>query len=91
MVKDHLTDLFANLTIGIEIESSTEKTISISAYSKVWEDFKLKKGNNKFSVLIRIPNPELWWPNGYGEQKLYDIPVFISDENGMIDSQTKKI
>ena len=35
VVKDHLTDLFANLTIGIEIESSTEKTISISAYGKV--------------------------------------------------------
>ena len=91
VVKDNLTDSFANLTIGIEIESSTEKTISISAYGKVCEDFKLKEGNNKFSVLIGIPNPELWWPNGYGDQKLYDIPVSISDENGMIDVQTKKI
>ena len=91
VIKDHLTDSVANLTIGIEIESSTEKIINISAYSKVYEDFKLKEGNNKFSVLIDIPNPELWWPNGYGEQKLYDISVSISDENGMIDVKTKKI
>ncbi len=91
VIKDHLTDSVANLTIGIEIESSTEKIINISTYSKVCEDFKLKEGNNKFSVLIKIPNPELWWPNGYGEQKLYDISVYISDENGMIDVQTKKI
>jgi beta-mannosidase len=91
IVQDHLTDTLANLTIGIEIESSVEKPITIKAYDKVWQDFKLKKGNNKLSFIIRIPNPELWWPNGYGKQKLYDINISILDENGLIDSQTKKI
>ena len=51
----------------------------------------MKKGNNQLSIIIRIPNPELWWPNGYGEQKLYDINISISDENRLLDSQTKKI
>ncbi len=29
---------------------------------------------------VRFDNPELWWPNGYGEQHLYDVEVsFTSD------------
>jgi len=91
IVQDNLTDTLASLTANIEIESSVEKPITIKAYDKVWGNFKLQKGNNKLSIIIRIPNPELWWPNGYGKQKLYDIPISISDENGIIDSQKKKI
>jgi beta-mannosidase len=91
VVQDHLTDSLANLTVGINIESSTEKTITLKAYDKIWKGFKLKKGNNQLSIIIRIPNPELWWPNGYGEQKLYEINISISDKNGLLDSQTKKI
>ena len=91
IVQDHLTDTLANLTIGIEIESSVEKLVTLKAYDKVWENFKLKKGSNKLSFIIHIPTPELWWPNGYGEQKLYDINISISDEKRLLDSQTKKI
>jgi len=29
---------------------------------------------------VRFDNPQLWWPNGYGEQHLYDVEVsFTSD------------
>jgi beta-mannosidase len=89
--QNHLTDTIANLSVEIEIASSIEKSINIKAYNKVWKNINLKKGNNKFSFSIHIPNPELWWPNGYGEQKLYDIPISIFDENGIIDKQKKKI
>jgi beta-mannosidase len=27
------------------------------------------------NVLIRVDSPELWWPNGMGEQKLYDVEL----------------
>ncbi len=29
------------------------------------------------SVKIAIPNPELWWPNGYGDQPLYKVEVSL--------------
>ena len=91
ITQDNLTDSLANLSLGIEIESTDKKKISIKAYNKKWETFTLEEGNNKLSIIIRIPKPELWWPHGYGNQKLYDIPIYISDNNGMIYSQTKKI
>lgn len=27
--------------------------------------------------LVRIPNPELWWPNGYGEQPMYEAVLTL--------------
>ena len=33
---------------------------------------------NHFSFIIK--NPKLWWPNGFGEQVLYDLDFIISNE-----------
>lgn len=30
-------------------------------------------GRSKFSTVIRLANPEVWWPSGYGEQPLYEL------------------
>jgi beta-mannosidase len=36
-------------------------------------------------VLLQIPihNPQLWWPNGYGEQPLYQVEVILLDGNSI--------
>ena len=41
----------------------------------------LKSGNNKFSIPFTINEIERWWPNGMGDQKLYDIRVEILHQN----------
>lgn len=35
---------------------------------------------------VRLENPELWWPNGYGEQHLYDTEVAFT-----VDGKTSDI
>jgi beta-mannosidase len=40
---------------------------------------ELKPGQNKISGTVQVKNPELWWPNGHGEQPLYDLSVRIGD------------
>ena len=87
----NLTDSLADLKLNIEIESSIEKKIHIKTYNNLSKNFKLIKGNNNISIDISIQNPELWWPNGYGEQKLYNIPIVIYDGDYIIESQIKKI
>lgn len=47
----------------------------------------LKSGLNEAWAAFEVPSsgkygPELWWPRGYGEQKLYEI-VLRSDELGL--------
>jgi beta-mannosidase len=41
---------------------------------------RLRPGLNKFEGSLRIENPRLWWPNGYGEQPLYDLSISILGE-----------
>jgi len=91
IVQNDLTDSLARITANIEIESQDEKEVKIKTYNNSSKDIKLKPGINKISININILNPEFWWPNGYGNQKLYHIPISICDENTVIDSQTKKI
>ena len=40
---------------------------------------------------ITIKNPRLWWPNGYGEQNLYDITFSLYSNNEVVDTVTKTI
>ncbi|MEG0752822.1 MAG: hypothetical protein RR461_03245, partial [Angelakisella sp.] len=35
---------------------------------------------------ITIANPQLWWPNGYGEQPLYTVLVSASANGQVCDS-----
>lgn len=43
-------------------------------------------------IKVAIFEPQLWWPNGYGEQPLYDVSVSIRDYQGTIlDTWSKRI
>ncbi len=44
-------------------------------------DFQTIKGE------IRIENPKIWWPNGWGEQPLYDFKIQL----GEMDSFSQKV
>ena len=37
------------------------------------KDVFLRSGNNYVKMTIPIENPNLWWPNGLGEQHLYQV------------------
>ena len=37
-----------------------------------------------------IENPKLWWPNGYGEQPLYEVSVYLLDDKGNVLEEEKK-
>ena len=44
------------------------------------------------SCKVRIPNPRLWWPNGYGDQPLYHVEVRLEDGEGkLLDRWEKRI
>lgn len=40
---------------------------------------------------ITIKSPDLWWPNGYGEQNLYDVTFKLYDGDTLIDEATKAV
>ena len=40
---------------------------------------------------IAVKNPRLWWPNGYGEQYLYDLEISLYKGETLLDAVNKKI
>jgi len=51
---------------------------------------ELRDGNAKTELVIS--NPELWWPNGMGEQALYSVEAALYDESGnLCDSIERSI
>ena len=40
---------------------------------------------------IEIDNPKLWWPNGLGEQPLYQVEVNLKAGNQIVDTWCRKI
>jgi beta-mannosidase len=41
---------------------------------------ELAPGLSTTTVQIDVPNPRLWWPNGYGEQPLYALEVSLDGQ-----------
>lgn len=81
-----LNDQFATLIVEMEIESTKEDEISIDYFldqKKILklEKEKIEKGDNHIRKEITIKNPERWWTNGLGDQKLYSLKVDVSNKN----------
>lgn len=48
----------------------------------------LYEGENKE---VEIENPQLWWPNGLGEQNLYRVEVLLKEQKKTVDCSVKRI
>jgi len=49
-------------------------------------------GDEPVRLELPIAKPRLWWPNGIGDQPLYDVTVELLDANGaVLDTQSKRI
>jgi beta-mannosidase len=86
---------YAELDVTIDIESSEDKqTVLKLLYDDSNELFDttlyLAKGINTFRNTVSIKNPKLWWPNGLGEQQLYNFQASLINENVELDSRELK-
>lgn len=43
------------------------------------------------TVEIAVPDAELWWPVGYGDQPLYDVTVELSDGETVLDTVERRV
>ena len=72
-----LTDKFVSGNISMEIAPNNFEG-DTSYYS-----YPFRSGEDgKIHFRFHIPDAKLWWPNGYGEQNLYQATVLFSPDNG---------
>ncbi|MCK5852128.1 hypothetical protein KAH27_03775, partial [bacterium] len=55
------------------------------------QNFKAQIGRSSLKCKLKIPNPQLWWPNGMGDQPLYQVSVRIIFNKKVCDARKMNI
>jgi beta-mannosidase len=42
-------------------------------------------------IVVKIPDPQLWWPRGYGEPRLYDVELALLKDGAVVDARVERI
>ena len=50
-----------------------------------------QKDKTKYDFKVDIESPELWWPNGYGNQPLYRVLIQLCTDTLILDERSYKI
>ena len=80
----HAADMgWTHVSVRVDVERSAQESVLIDLESPDGQKWSFKEG-----VFFDIPDPQLWWPNGLGDQPLYTVRVRSEDGT---DSVTKRI
>lgn len=86
--------------VGLTVKTTVERTNDIAVTAKarvsfggnVVADGSVDIAQTDGEIALTINAPELWWPNGMGEQPLYEVTVELVDADGeLLDVQTRRI
>ena len=68
------------VTADVTSPAGGDATLTVAlGEAKAQVPVKLTPGCNRVSAKVTVDHPRLWWPNGAGEQALYDLAVTVGD------------
>ena len=84
----------AEVTATAEVEDGAEAdnvvfSISLDGTEKGTATAKVDRG--VASVTFHVPDPQLWYPAGYGKQPLYELTAALTGNQGQLDVSSKRI
>ncbi|MBN1391901.1 MAG: hypothetical protein JW947_03760 [Sedimentisphaerales bacterium] len=87
---------FADIKIAVKLDTLVKEEfackLGLSCREQAIEhNLIFKPGEESQSTVIRIENPHLWYPAGYGEQGLYNLELTLLASGEIIDQIQKKI
>ena len=86
-----------SIAVGIDNNSNQTQSAAVTASFEgvsISKNVSLSPGRNlvRFAPsefpALRVNQPRLWWPNGYGPQSLYHLALSIMNGNQVSDSKT---
>ncbi len=94
-LRQRLQEGLARLEAGLKVDrwrdESLEMVVIVTAPDgQAWERRAAVQGQQGLAA-VEIPDPKLWWPNGYGEQPLYTVEVLLQAGQRQLDARTYKV
>lgn len=85
--------LYARIALERWQSADLEVTFQVVSPKGVHQETSVTVGaeENVADLRVEIAEPELWWPNGYGDQPLYEVTVLVKQEEHEIDRETYRI
>ena len=78
-------DYRVDLAAARPCEGELRLTVRPSGFASEPRSFstriKLARGENSFRYAFRLPEAELWWPVGFGKQRLYEMTASFGDSS----------
>lgn len=92
ITQDHReNEVGLNVRIQAEKKEQDKLTVRVKVTAPTGEIIETREqaiNDSEENIAIDVKNPQLWWPNGYGDQPLYQVEVTTLDEEGIIDEKT---
>jgi beta-mannosidase len=66
-------------------------TLTAPDGSKIAASVELRNDDSSATLEFRVEDPQLWWPNGYGEHPLYKLLVELQSSDVSLDSKEMRI
>lgn len=65
-------------TVPVESQGLCSSVVNLADANTIKPEIKGTK------LELTVPKPELWWPNGLGEQNVYTLTVYLKDKSGSL-------
>ena len=95
IIQDSIASDTAWLHAGFEINSIKDQDALLTVFEEGNRTPKnkirvhLKEGNHSYPIHFTIEQPELWWTNGLGDQKLYNLKFRLQTQQALDEKQNK--
>lgn len=88
-----IVDLTVNLHLDPKPKDTVTAIVSVAeGEGTIFASDRVTFDDESISLQLRVKNPRLWWPNGMGEQPLYDLLFGLFDKDlNQLDYDVKRI
>ena len=93
-IRTELSDEYSTAAIIFQASLDSDRDLDVEAVYEIRplqgsretvvsrRALKIAKGASQFDHSVKLKNPQLWWPNGAGDQNLYEARLMVQTKDG---------
>ncbi|ADB63454.1 glycoside hydrolase family 2 sugar binding protein (plasmid) [Haloterrigena turkmenica DSM 5511] len=92
-VQDHDgNSVSLDVTVGLDAPADGDVLLAAEvANTATHKVVDVVEGHNEVTITLDVSDPDLWWPNGYGDQPLYDLIIAVDTKPESVADDTDAV